>query len=111
MSNTLRATGPSFKQRAVSNAPTGNVDVTPTVLALLGQPVPSHMDGRVLDEAILGGPDHMEMVTESNEIIGTAFESGDGSDTSVHYIAKTVETAGHTYMESAGLASDRTDLC
>lgn len=52
--NTLIAAGPDFKQGFVSELPSGNVDLAPTVLAILGVPQPSPMDGRVLAEAMVG---------------------------------------------------------
>jgi len=52
--NTLIASGPDFKQGFVSEIPSGNVDVAPTVLAILGVPQTSPMDGRVLNEAMVG---------------------------------------------------------
>ncbi len=51
---TLIAAGPGFRQAAVSDVPTGNVDVAPTVLALLGLEAPPDADGRVLAEAMSG---------------------------------------------------------
>lgn len=101
MRNTLIASGPSFKRRMTSNVPSGNVDVTPTALALLGQPTPPHIDGRVLVEAMHGGPDPAGVTVSSREITGTAFETGTGPGNLARYIARTVEAAGHTYMESA----------
>lgn len=52
--NVLIASGPDFKQGFVSELPSGNVDVAPTVLAVLGVPAPRPMDGRVLAEAMVG---------------------------------------------------------
>ena len=49
--NTLMARGPSFRQSAVVESPTGNIDVAPTILHLLGFPGGEEMDGRVLHEA------------------------------------------------------------
>jgi arylsulfatase A-like enzyme len=54
--NTLLAWGPDFKQGVVARAPAGNVDVAPTILALLGFGTDG-CDGRVLHEALTGGPD------------------------------------------------------
>jgi len=54
--NTLIAAGPDFRERAVSDAPTSNVDLAPTLLRLLGLPVPATMTGRVIEEALRGGP-------------------------------------------------------
>jgi arylsulfatase A-like enzyme len=53
MHNTLIAAGPDFKQGWQDDIPTGNIDLAPTILWILGvhhQP----MDGRVLLEAMPG---------------------------------------------------------
>jgi arylsulfatase A-like enzyme len=52
----LIAAGPDFREHAVSDAPTGNVDLSPTLLRLLGLPVPGTMTGRVIEEALRNGP-------------------------------------------------------
>ena len=49
---TLIAAGPGFKRTTVSELPTGNVDVAPTALNLLGVKGPPDVDGRVLLEAM-----------------------------------------------------------
>ena len=54
MHNTLVAAGPDFRAGIVSDVPSGNVDVAPTVLHLLGITLPKEMDGRVLTEALKG---------------------------------------------------------
>ncbi len=54
MNNTLVAAGPSFKRGFVSNTPSGNIDVAPTILHVLGINRPDWMDGRVLREALAG---------------------------------------------------------
>jgi arylsulfatase A-like enzyme len=54
--NTLIAAGPDFRAGAVSDVPTGNVDIAPTLLHLLGMPVPPSMTGRVIAEALRTGP-------------------------------------------------------
>lgn len=50
--NTLVAAGPDFRQGFVDNIPTGNVDVAPTILKILGVKPAQHVDGRVLSEAL-----------------------------------------------------------
>ena len=55
--NVLIARGPSFKRGARVQTPSGNVDVAPTVLDILGLPGADGMDGRVLHEALARGPD------------------------------------------------------
>jgi hypothetical protein len=52
---TLVAAGPDFKEHVASDVPTGNVDLAPTLLRLLGLPVPAAMTGRVVEEALRGG--------------------------------------------------------
>ncbi len=56
MNNVLFARGPNFKRGIVVETPTGNVDVAPTVLRLLGLSARTPMDGRALEEALEGGP-------------------------------------------------------
>lgn len=54
--NVLMAVGPDFREAATSDVPTGNVDIAPTVLKLLGIAAPDTMTGRVLSEVLRGGP-------------------------------------------------------
>jgi len=51
--NTLIAAGPDFQRGFVDHMPSGNIDLAPTVLSLLGVPPPQPMDGRVLYEAFM----------------------------------------------------------
>jgi type I phosphodiesterase/nucleotide pyrophosphatase len=51
MHNTLIAVGPDFPRGLTSELPSGNIDLAPTMLAILGIESPP-MDGRVLNEAI-----------------------------------------------------------
>ncbi|CAN5656129.1 alkaline phosphatase family protein [soil metagenome] len=51
MHNTLIANGPDFKSGFVSQVPSGNIDVAPTILNLLNIAPLQKMDGRVLTEA------------------------------------------------------------
>lgn len=56
--STLICSGPSFAAGRVVSIPGGNRDVAPTVLALAGGD-PTALDGRVLDECLLGSePPH-----------------------------------------------------
>jgi len=52
MHNTLVAKGPDFRQGMVNDLPSGNIDVAPTILHILGVEPPTPMDGRVLHEAL-----------------------------------------------------------
>ncbi len=64
--NTLIARGPSFRRSAVVDTPTGNIDVAPTILHLLGMSGAEEMDGRVLLEGLAGG-DELSGVEECTE--------------------------------------------
>jgi len=52
MHNLLIAAGPDFRRAATDELPTGNVDLAPTVLAILGIQSAAAMDGRILTEAM-----------------------------------------------------------
>ena len=53
MHNTLIAAGPDFRRGQTDDLPTGNVDVAPTILHILGIKAPQEMDGRFLSEAMI----------------------------------------------------------
>lgn len=55
--NVLFAWGPSFKVGVRLDTPSGNIDLAPTILRILGIESGAAMDGRVLEEGFLGGPD------------------------------------------------------
>ena len=65
MNNVLIARGPRFKQASRVSSPSGNFDIAPTALSLLGLPVPDDMDGRILAEAMVGGPESVEWTSTS----------------------------------------------
>ena len=52
----LVAAGPSFRRGVASDLPSGAIDLTPTILALLGLATDARFDGRVLAEAFSDGP-------------------------------------------------------
>lgn len=57
MHNTLIAVGPDFRRGVVSTLASGNVDIAPTILWIMGVKPPVRMDGRVLTEALtVSGP-------------------------------------------------------
>src|SRR5438045_4495318 len=53
MHNTLIAAGPDFRRGQMDDLPTGNVDLAPTILRILGIKAAQEMDGRVLSEAMV----------------------------------------------------------
>jgi hypothetical protein len=52
MQSTLIASGPDFRRGATDDLPSGNVDLAPTILQILGIGPPEKMDGRILSEAM-----------------------------------------------------------
>ena len=75
MHNTLIASGPDFKKGFMNETPSGNIDVTPTVLWLLGVKPSKPLDGRVLHEAIFGStervPKPVTKTIEASRVLGT----------------------------------------
>ncbi len=63
--NTFIAWGVDFKRGVTVRAPGGNVDLTPTLLALNGIRDIKDLDGRVLVEALDGGPDEEQIAVET----------------------------------------------
>jgi arylsulfatase A-like enzyme len=56
--NFMAAYGPDFKKQFVDDAPISNADMQPTLAKILGLKIASHgkLNGRILEEAFLGGP-------------------------------------------------------
>ena len=75
MHNTLIAAGPDFKRSETDDLPTGNVDLAPTILKILGITSPQKMDGRILSEAMTAAMPSGK--PETRKITATKiFESG-----------------------------------
>lgn len=67
--NTMLANGPDFKRGATVRTPSSNVDVTPTLLSILGITTPlQKMDGRPLLEALNKGPDQEQVAMETHAV-------------------------------------------
>ena len=71
--NTWFGWGVDFKDAITDRVPASNVDIAPTILALHGIDT-SELDGRVLVEALSGGPDYEKLPLETKTYIT---ESGD----------------------------------
>ena len=56
--NFMAAIGPDFKKHFVDPAPVSNADIAPTLAHILGLEIPGNgkLQGRVLQEALAGGP-------------------------------------------------------
>ena len=91
--NVLIAAGPDFRDHDVSDVPTGNVDLTPTLLRLEGLRPLDTMTGRVIEEALRDGPAPQSIrVEHTTERVKTA-------DGSYELAAHISATAGHRYLD------------
>jgi arylsulfatase A-like enzyme len=77
MHNTLIAAGPDFRHGEFDDLPTGNVDLAPTILQILGIKPKHPMDGRILSEAMAKIDKHM--VTPKTQAIEAAREFSSGT--------------------------------
>jgi len=73
--------------------PSANVDVTPTILHLLGHPKANALDGRVLREALVNGPDEEQVAIETRTLRVTsgAYKAA----------LQVTETAGKRYLDKS----------
>lgn len=67
--NTCFAWGVDFKRGVEVRVPVSNVDLVPTILALKGIPAGASYDGRVLSEALLGGPDEEQIPVDTRVLM------------------------------------------
>ena len=76
MHNTLIATGPDFRHGHVDDLPSGNVDLAPTILRILGITPTQRLDGRILSEAMVN-KDAATLKPETGKIEATkVFSAG-----------------------------------
>lgn len=74
--NILIAAGSGFRHAMLNDLPSGNIDLAPTILHLLGLDSPQKFDGRVLSEALTGQSAPPSATTETLEAT-RKFSSGD----------------------------------
>jgi arylsulfatase A-like enzyme len=91
--NTFLAWGVDFKRGATVRTPASNVDIAPTVLALLGVEARG-LDGRVLLEALRGGPDEEQVAVETRVFTTSR---GDGYAAAI----QVSETPGQRYIDKS----------
>jgi len=101
--NVLTLGGQAFKAGTTIDIPAGNVDITPTVLALLGLEVPDgDFDGRVLNEAFCNGPTAADL-SWTDHIITS---NNTGSQINARSTHLSVTDFGHTRYINRGWVSD-----
>lgn len=94
MHNILVAAGPDFRQGYLDEIPSGNVDVAPTILKILGVKSPQPMDGRVLSEALNSSDQKLPKV-EAKELHAQAtLPTGEWKQT-----LKVSEVSGVRYLD------------
>jgi arylsulfatase A-like enzyme len=91
--NTLIAAGPDFREHASSDVPTGNVDLAPTLLRLLGVTIPASMSGRVIEEALRSGPPIASIAVERAT---ATVKTPDGAYALTAHLS---HAAGRTYLD------------
>ena len=91
--NALFAVGPDFRTETTSDAPTGNVDVAPTVLRVLGLEVVPTMTGRVIVEAFRNGPAPSSLAIDRSTVVAA---SADGSYRATAHLSS---TDGRRYLD------------
>jgi arylsulfatase A-like enzyme len=103
MHNTLVAAGPHFRRGMANALPSGNVDIAPTILHLLGIKAPKPMDGRILTEALtIPGPSTGSATTRRIEA------SAPVSGSTWHQYLNISEVNGVRYSDE-GNGSQKTD--
>jgi hypothetical protein len=100
LGSVLIASGPSIKKREISKVPSANYDIAPTLLRIAGIDIPESMDGRVLEEALRGGPD-----PESVEVLRRRHGSEAAWDGGEYRLMMTELGVGDTnYVDSMNLS-------
>jgi len=79
MHNTLIAAGPDFRRGQTDDLPTGNVDLAPTIVRILGITSPEQMDGRILAEAMVDIGRHSTMSKAETKTIEATKDVRSGS--------------------------------
>ncbi len=91
--NTLLVDGPTVRPGATSAVPTSNSDLAPTLLTLLGLPVPPSMTGRAATELFRSGP------APASVTVTTRVETARTADGRYHLDAHISTVAGHDYLD------------
>jgi hypothetical protein len=95
--NNMAAIGPDFKKGFTDNVPVSNVDVPLTIAKILGLTLPNKgfLLGRVISEALVGGPDTIPVRTQT---LRSDTNSASGQQTILNY-----QLVGRTrYFDAAG---------
>jgi arylsulfatase A-like enzyme len=94
MRNTLVAAGPDFRHGLINELPSGNIDLAPTILHVLGVSAPERMDGRVLVESLASETPKFSPIEAR-----TVEASRDLDKTVWHQYLRVTEFGGATYFD------------
>lgn len=97
--NALLAWGAGVKRGVISQVPCGIIDVTPTVLHLLGIDPCGDMDGRILYELLSDSP-HPDEVEVTHSTASAVYNTSEGPRRQVACFSS---AAGHTYLDQVAL--------
>jgi arylsulfatase A-like enzyme len=103
--NNMAAVGPDFKRGFVSRTPMSNADIVPTLAHILNLPLPhkGRLEGRVLHEALEGGPDEVR----SRRAVISSGATQSGKTTILH----SQEVQGRQYFDRACFADKSEKSC
>jgi hypothetical protein len=103
--NNMAAIGPDFKRGFVSRTPMSNADIVPTLAHILNLTLPrkGRLQGRVLNEALVGGPDEVR----SRRAVLRSGATASGKTTLLH----SQEAQGRQYFDRACLADKSEPSC
>ena len=95
--NFMAAIGPDFKAGFADTSPISNADITPTLAHILGLDLPSKgsLTGRVITEALQGGPDKVD----STPGVVRSDAAANGFVT----VLENQTAGGETYLDAAGM--------
>ncbi len=102
MHNTLIAAGPDFQKGMIDHLPSGNIDLAPTVLHILGVLSPEHMDGRVLTEALTS-----ETSKLPDPVTHTLSATGELEHITWQQYLRVTEFGGTTYFDEGNGYQDK----
>jgi arylsulfatase A-like enzyme len=103
MHATFIASGPAFGQGLTSDTPTGATDIMPTILSILGLPVPDGLDGRIVSEGLVSVEDAAPAAEDI--LLEPATTGSSARNVMLHRVGSTTyvhgSTTGGAFLEQA----------
>jgi arylsulfatase A-like enzyme len=115
MHNILIAAGPDFRRTQTDDLPTGNIDLAPTILHILGIKAPQKMDGRILSEAMVNRKmPKLKRNTERIQALNDSFPSGTWRQTlRISRVGSTIylDEGNGSFTSRQGVVASKLPLC